>query len=140
MPVGRWRFDGRMSELPRLHREVAEFARRNGISKKLEGEVALVLEEWFVNVVNHGLKGIQRPLIEITLKREAEWLVVELRDNGIAFDPWQIPPPDITSSLHERAVGGLGIHMIRSIMDRLGYCREGDLNLSRLAKKIGGKR
>ncbi len=140
MPVGRWRFDGRMSELPRLHREVAEFARRNGISGKLEGEITLVLEEWFVNVVNHGLKGIRRPLIEIILKREEEWLVVELRDNGIAFDPWRIPAPDISSSLNERAAGGLGIHMIRSIMDRFGYSREGEFNLCRLAKKIAGKR
>ncbi len=136
MAVGQWRLGARLSELATLHREVASFVSHNGLCKKLGGELSLVLEEWFVNVVTHGLKSRDRPVIEITLRLEGEWLFLLLKDNGIPFDPWQVASPDILTSLHERPVGGLGIHMIQSIMDRCEYSREGEFNLSRLMKKI----
>ncbi len=136
MPFECWRFDARLSELAALHRKVAAFVSHSGFSRKLGGELALVLEEWFVNVVTHGLKGRGRPVIEVTLRREGEWLVLLLRDNGMPFDPWRVPAPDTSASLTERPAGGLGIHMIRSIMDRCEYSRENGFNLSRLIKKI----
>ena len=59
-----------------------------------------------------------------------------MSDNGAAFDPLSVPAPDLTTSLDERAVGGLGLHLVRNLMDRVSYSRAGERNQLTLVKAL----
>lgn len=81
----------------------------------------LALEEVFMNVAMHG-GGPQGPAtVWLVLERADGRLNLSLSDDGPAFDPLAIPPPDIDAPLEERAVGGLGVHLVRQMMDGVSY-------------------
>ncbi len=55
--------------------------------------------------------------------------MIEFRDQGIAFDPLSLPPPDLNSPLSERKIGGLGVFLIRKMINEVRYRRDGDQNV-----------
>ena len=59
-----------------------------------------------------------------------------ISDHGIPFDPTQSPEADISLSAEERAIGGLGIHLVRQIMDEIHYERKDDMNVLTLVKLL----
>ena len=61
----------------------------------------------------------------------------EVEDDGRPFDPLAVPEPDIEKSIDERKVGGLGIYLVRTLMDSLEYERRSDKNLLIMKKKMG---
>jgi anti-sigma regulatory factor (Ser/Thr protein kinase) len=63
-------------------------------------------------------------------------LNVTITDTGIPFNPFDAPPPDLSSNLAERPIGGLGIHLVRSLMNSVEYVREGGENRVRLRKDL----
>jgi anti-sigma regulatory factor (Ser/Thr protein kinase) len=98
-------------------------------------KLALVLEEAVANVINHGLPGSPPPHhLAVRLEIDADTVAAEVIDNGRPFDPTTVPDPDLASSLEERQLGGLGIHLMRELMDGLDYRRLGDRNTLRLHK------
>jgi anti-sigma regulatory factor (Ser/Thr protein kinase) len=99
--------------------------------------VNLVLEEVGLNIINHGRTDDLHE-IEITLTSEAESLTIEIVDNGRPFDPLtDAPEPDLDSGVAERAVGGLGVYLVRTMMDELHYRRDGSRNYLTLVKGRG---
>lgn len=77
-------------------------------------------DEWATNITVHGYRDEPGP-IEIELTRQADALVVRLRDQAPPFDPAVIPPPDLTLPLQDRPLGGLGFFFIRKLTDRVDY-------------------
>ena len=73
----------------------------------------------------------------MTLALEGDELTIRVEDDGRAFDPLQAPPPDLDLPLEERPVGGLGIHIVRSVMDAVEYQRRGGRNVLTMRKTIG---
>ena len=63
-------------------------------------------------------------------------LRLELSDDGIAFDPLSLPPPDVSLDIEDRLIGGLGVHLIRTMMDSVSYRREGDWNRLLVTKAL----
>jgi serine/threonine-protein kinase RsbW len=61
---------------------------------------------------------------------------LEFRDDGAAFDPTKQTGPDTELSIEERDIGGLGLHLVKSLMDKMEYEREGDYNVLKITKKI----
>ena len=77
---------------------------------------------------------------EIRVRMEADGteLRAEVEDDAVAFDPFaEAPPPDLTSDVDDRRVGGLGVFLVQKTMDHVSYRREGDRNLILLSKSIG---
>ena len=106
---------------------------------RVEGDtpfkLALVLEEAVANVINHAFAGASAPpRIAVELAIEDDDVTAEVIDNGRPFDPTAAPEPDRASPLESRDVGGLGIHLIRKMMDRVQYRRAGGENRLRLEK------
>ncbi|MDR3095034.1 MAG: ATP-binding protein [Bacteroidales bacterium] len=66
----------------------------------------------------------------------ANELSFTVEDTGIAFDPTATPPADTSLPLEQRPTGGLGIHLVRQIMDEVNYCRTGETNQLQLKKKL----
>jgi anti-sigma regulatory factor (Ser/Thr protein kinase) len=98
----------------------------------LTPSVDLIIEEFLVNVVNHAYKGQPGPL-EVSLRQVDfdDWphLAVKIMDWGPPFNPFEeAPQPDLTLSLEEKSIGGLGIHLVRHMIAHNSYSRERGAN------------
>jgi len=123
-----------VSELPRLATWVEECCASDGLSTDFAFKMALVLEEAVSNVVNHAFPEQASQPITIRLEITGERFAAEVIDSGMAFDPTAAPDPNLSLPLEEREPGGLGIHLMRQMTDRLDYRRDRDRNILRLEK------
>lgn len=80
----------------------------------------MAVDEAVRNIVVQGYQG-QLGTIEIEVKRERDALLICLRDEASPFDPASVPVPALTAPLEQRATGGMGIHLIRQIMDKVTH-------------------
>src|SRR3954465_243184 len=85
------------------------------IDHACRADVRLVLEELLVNTVRHGYPDGREGTIDIHLEIRADTVRLELRDDAEAFDPLLHEPPDLPGDLADREIGGLGLHLARSI-------------------------
>lgn len=97
----------------------------------------LCLEELIVNTVQHGLNGESDRLIHVRLSLSDEWLQIIIKDDAPPFDPFtEAPVPNIELGLDERPIGGLGVHLVKSIMDEARAYYDGSGNLIVLLKTL----
>ena len=128
-----------LNELERLHDAVAELGEAGDWSPDLVYQVDLVLEELIVNTVNYGYDDDARHEIEVTLTSDEDVFTVEIIDDGHAFNPLNdAPEPDLDAGIEDRPIGGLGIHLMRVMMDDVHYRREQDKNYLTLIKRRNG--
>ncbi len=128
-----------LSELERLHDAVAELGEVGNWPPDLVFQVDLVLEELIVNTVNYGYDDDARHGIKIALTSDADVFTVEIIDDGHAFNPLSdAPEPDLDAEIGDRPIGGLGIHLMRVMMDEVNYRREQDKNYLTLIKRRNG--
>ena len=124
-----------VSEIPRLLDWVEASCGAEGMAEELRYKVMLALEEAVTNVINHAFAGVPPPhLIRVRLDISDVLFAAEVIDNGRVFDPTSAPDPDLTLPLEQRPPGGLGIHLMRNVMDRLQYRHEAGHNTLRLEK------
>ena len=69
------------------------------------------------------------------MKLTKEEVEILIRDNGIAFDPSEVENPDLETPIEDRKIGGLGIHLVKSLSDYFAYRRDGDFNEIKIIKK-----
>jgi anti-sigma regulatory factor (Ser/Thr protein kinase) len=125
----------KLDEMERLSTAIEDVGRDDDWPADLTFQVNLVLEELWLNVVNHGHDGGFHE-VEIGLTSEAEAVTIEITDDGKPFDPLNdAPTPDVMGPLNDRTVGGLGIHLVRTMMDEMRYRREGGKNHLILVKR-----
>jgi anti-sigma regulatory factor (Ser/Thr protein kinase) len=129
-----------LAELPRLAGAVEEFSGAAGVPAKDVFELNLVLEELFTNIVEYAFDDHEPHTIRVRLELDGAAVRAEVRDEGRAFDPLAVPAPDLASDLAHRRVGGLGIHLVRSLTEDLAYDRRNGANHVTFRKplSIGG--
>ncbi len=117
--------------------KVEELGLREEWPDSLVFKVNLVLEELGLNILSYGGAGVDRsPEIEITLVSEDDSLTIEVSDDGRPFNPLEdAAVPDVEALLDERSVGGLGVHLVRTMMDDLSYRRAEGRNLLKMVTK-----
>lgn len=125
-----------LAELQRLNQLVTDFAEHHSLPSELVFRVTLVLEEIITNVISYGYEDEMEHEISVRLSWEDPDMKIEVEDDGRPFNPLEAPPPDIVKPLAERPVGGLGIHLVREMMDKLEYRRENDKNLLVLKTRV----
>ena len=96
----------------------------------------LALEEHVTNVLKYAYSDSASHEIRVRLSCNAQALLVEVEDDGRAFNPLDLAPVDISAPLEQRPIGGLGIHLMRQFMDALDYRREGGRNILRMTKRL----
>ncbi|MBR3453970.1 MAG: SpoIIE family protein phosphatase [Bacteroidaceae bacterium] len=129
-----------LSEVSRMHTFIMTVCREYGIPNGIDKTLNLALEEWVVNVINYAYPKGMRGHVEMTSDFNNGLLTLVVKDHGVAFDPTQHSEVDIDASLEERVVGGLGIHLVRSIMDSMTYERTVDgYNVVTMTKRIDNK-
>jgi len=96
----------------------AEFWQCHRLPSKVLFEMNLALEEIVANVISYGFEDKEEHRIRVGLSLEQGELRAEVEDDGIPFNPLEAPSPDTEGPLTERAVGGLGIHVVRNLWMR----------------------
>ena len=119
----------RLTELERVAHEVEAFGDAHQIAAKVIFNVSLALDEVLTNVISYGYPEGGEHVITVRLALQAAELVIEVEDDGCPFNPLEIAPPDLEEVPEERPIGGLGLHLVRKVMDRLEYRREQDRNI-----------
>ena len=115
-------------EIGHITAEIETLAEREGWTPDLSFKVNLALEELVINIMDYGFAEGDHE-IDITLISEDHRLIIEIADSGKAFDPLEdAPVPDVNAPAEERPIGGLGIYLVRNMMDDMQYRREGDRN------------
>lgn len=97
----------------------------------------LSLEEIFTNVVKYGQDAAEPARVIVTLTRDGDSVVMEISDSGFAFDPLLAATPDTSLDIDDRAIGGLGIHLVREMMTRVDYERRDGYNVLTMRKDLG---
>jgi serine/threonine-protein kinase RsbW len=127
---------GEPAQLPRLTRFLREFWAAAALPAEAANPFEIALEEIFINVATHGAPAGRPAQVDVSLRRDGEELTLLIEDDGPAFDPLKLPAPNIHAPLAERHVGGLGVHLVRQLMDAVSYEREGGRNRLRLRKRV----
>ena len=125
---------GALSDVMRL---VEQFFADSRIDQEARFPVELAVEEVFTNMVRHNAGGRSR--IEVALGVRDGEIVVTLTDfDAPRFDPTaDAPPVDTSAPLAERTAGGLGIHLVRKMMDRIEYSHHNRTGTITLRKRVG---
>ena len=123
----------RDEELPRVSQELERIMYRAGFSGKQILDMQLAVEEAFINIVRHGYHGSYGAIL-IAMDLGEGRLTVKIEDDAPPFDPTRFQEPDFSADLEERPVGGLGIHLMRSLSDEMRYEYENGKNRLMLIK------
>ncbi len=114
------RIAAELKNLAEIRRFVEETASALGVDPAVIPGMLLAVDEAVSNIIAHGYQG-QGGAVEIEVGRERDALVIRLRDEADPFDPTSVPPPDVTLPLEQRIPGGLGIHLIRQVVDEMTH-------------------
>lgn len=126
------KYSATLENLSEISSKVLSAAADRGLNKKQLNDLELSLEEAIVNICNYASEGRDGKLEVIVDTDKDGRIVVQVIDNGIAFDPLSIPDPDLTVDIADRPIGGLGIFLIRNLMDDVKYRRENNKNILEL--------
>ncbi len=125
-----------LSELDNLCENLEDIGQKIGLSKKLIFEINLALDELFTNIISYGFSDKEEHTIKVTMMPQDEVLCLCIEDDGIPFDPTDFEIPDVACSVENCKIGGLGIHIIRKLMDDICYQRYKDRNVLTLKKNL----
>ncbi|HHE74509.1 MAG: ATP-binding protein [Deltaproteobacteria bacterium] len=124
------------SELERLCHNCEEIGQSIGISDKSMFEMNLALDELFTNIISYGFQDCQEHIIKVSITVEGDQLQMRIEDDGVPFNPLESETPDIQCGIEDCKIGGLGIHLIKKLMDDIQYQRVADKNILVLRRKI----
>ena len=98
--------------------------------------MSLALDEVVTNIIRYAhADGRQHPIV-VRLTLEPGVLTAQVEDDGRSFNPLEVSPPDIGASIEDRPIGGLGIHLVRSVMTSVEYRREDGRNVLTMTKNL----
>lgn len=123
-------------EVPQLNVFVDEVCEQVDFDMSTTLKLNLAIEEAVVNVMNYAYPAGEKGDVDIEAMINDEYLVFVISDSGTPFDPTAKAEVDTTLSVEERGIGGLGIHLIRQIMDTINYKRVDGKNVLTLRKKL----
>lgn len=100
-----------------------------GLSRDITDRIDLAAEEALVNVFSHAYGKFAGSVEVHCLRQDDSSFLLEIRDEGVPFDPLSLKEPDQHKPLSERRVGGMGVFLIRKMSDQVQYRREGNSNI-----------
>jgi serine/threonine-protein kinase RsbW len=128
-------FPARFEILDDIREFVADVARENDFNEKEIYSLQLAVDEAASNIIEHAYEGILDATFEVSCAMEDNELVITMLDHGTPFDISSIKDPDIKADLSERQIGGLGIYLMRKLMDEVRYQSTRTGNLLTMIKR-----
>lgn len=114
-------FTAKFEYLDEIREFVGEIARENGFNDKAVYNIQLATDEAASNIIEHAYEGVTNGLLELSCGMSGGALKIILVDHGEAFDPSEVPVPDLKADLSDRKIGGLGLFLMRKLMDEVRY-------------------
>lgn len=136
-PVSHLGIRNQIAELTKVNAFIDQICEENGLNAALNMSLNLAMEEVISNVIFYAYpKGENNHVIELFFSKQDNLLTFIVQDEGVYFDPTQKKDADITLSAEERQIGGLGIYLVKQIMNTVEYKREGELNILTMTKEL----
>jgi len=114
-------FPARFGYLDEIREFVAQVARAGGFNEKEIYSFQLAADEGATNIIEHAYAGITNAKFDISCDMQGEMLIITMHDTGAPFDPSKVKQPNIKAELADRQIGGLGVYLMRKIMDEVRY-------------------
>lgn len=128
-----------LSELKTLHQHLNNWGGDIGLPANSILRINICLDELFTNIVSYGFDEDLEHKIKFTLSGDNNFVVINIEDNGIPFNPLEKIDPDFPDNVESANIGGLGIHIIRKLMDNVSYERKQGKNMLTMRKNIQEK-
>jgi anti-anti-sigma factor len=144
MPEGEMRPGFRMTigadrgEAARVGAAFAAFAEAHSLPGSIRRSLHVALDELLTNTIVHGFEGRDGGEVTVEVELRADRVSVTITDDGSPFDPLGMATPDTALPVEAREIGGLGIHLVRRMMDEVSYDRRADRNVVVLTKLLAG--
>ncbi len=123
-------------EVEKVNAVFARFAETYALPGAVRRSVSVALDELLANELSHGMTGRDAGSVTVEVELDQERVTVTIADDGTPFDPFTQAAPDTTLSVDERPIGGLGIHLVRELMDEVSYQRRDGQNVVVLVKHL----
>lgn len=128
-------FPASFEYLDEIRELVAETARAGGFSEKAIYSLQLAADEAASNIIEHAYEGISNASLYMTCDIKGEEIIITMRDTGTSFDFSAVKEPNLTSNLSDRQIGGLGVYLMRKLMDKVNYETTRTGNLLTMTKR-----
>ena len=120
-----------------LQQWLTSIAAELNIQERIKKQLMISCDEIFTNIASYAYPdGNGSVAVTVEFVSETQSLRIIFSDSGIAFDPLEISEPDTSSALSERKIGGLGMFMVKKMMDSVEYCRKDEKNILTLTKNL----
>lgn len=132
--------EARIENLGKVQEFVQKQLEQYGCSKKVLQKIDVAVDEIFSNIAQYAYAPDTGSMaVGVELIQEKRAVCVTFVDKGKAYNPLQAPDPDIDLPLDLRPVGGLGIYLVRKLMDEIRYTRNGNENILQVVKNLEEK-
>lgn len=125
-----------LSEIDRINDCFNEFAEETEIPMAVSLKINMVFDELLNNIISYAYEDKNSHQIAVQVDLINNRLVIVIEDDGVPFNPFMREAPDTEADLEERSIGGLGIHLVKNVMDDVGYKRNLNLNRVTLIKQL----
>ena len=126
----------RTEEITRVNQGFNDFAEQYGVPEGDRRRINLIFDELLNNVISYAFDDDEEHFIDIAVSLERNRLVVIVADDGRPFNPFGRIPPETDLPMDDREIGGLGLHLVKNVMDDVTYERLGTKNVVTLIKNI----
>jgi anti-sigma regulatory factor (Ser/Thr protein kinase) len=133
-------FPNRLTEIEKAARLVEAFGKAHGLSPEVVFSLNLALDEVVTNIITYAYEDDADHEVMVRIALDRDVVSVRVEDDGRAFNPLDAPAPDLRLGVDERPIGGLGVHIVRSVMDALEYRRDKARNIFLMTKKLDNSR
>ncbi len=128
-------FSAKFEYLDEIRDFVGDIARAGGFGDKDIYNIQLAADEAASNIIEHAYEGVSNGLLELSCEVKNGSIIIIMVDHGESFDPSAIPMPDLKADLSERKIGGLGIFLMRKLMDEVHYESKSPGNILTMIKR-----
>ena len=124
-----------------IRKFIIQIANKGGFDEETSDQIALAVDEACTNVIKHAHNYDPRRMIDISASLDGEKIQISVCDKGKGFDVNKLSTPDLSKYIHESRKGGLGIHLMKSLMDDVEYDFHSDIKnqvvLTKFLRKNG---
>jgi anti-sigma regulatory factor (Ser/Thr protein kinase) len=125
-----------LSELETLCQHLNKFGQITGLSLTCATDINVCIDELFTNIVSYGFADDQEHIIRFTINLDKNVLTIEIEDDGVPFNPLKKKDPEFPADLMDARIGGLGIHIVKKLMDDIDYKRKRGWNSLTMRKHL----
>lgn len=115
---------------------VATHAQNTGLKAKQIDEIQLAVDEAYTNIIKHAYKNSPKKKVNIEIGSDSSQVWITLIDEGNSFDPTTYSEPDIMQRIKQKKRGGMGVYLIKKLMDQVQYSSKGQVNEIRMVKNL----